>query len=168
MINDVIKEVMQYKGYTQASLAQKLGYSHASGVSTKLQRANGLRVDTLIKFLDAMDCQLVIKASDKEWTISDNDSDLNEKERIKKMEELYNAASLSLTEMEKKLAEFNAIQDEIRKLGEYCDSDEWKKDYELVSQKSLMEQPTHDSLSQESISELIKRNEELLSQLKKF
>ncbi len=67
-----LKEIMKQRGFTNASLAEKCGYSTASGVSTKLSRSKGMRVDTLIKFLSAMDCELVIrsKLTDKsEWVL---------------------------------------------------------------------------------------------------
>ena len=72
MINDTIREVMKEKGFTHTLLAEKLGYKYPSGVTTKLQRVSGLRVDTLVKFLEAMDCELVIrsKTTDKtEWVL---------------------------------------------------------------------------------------------------
>lgn len=72
MISETIREVIKAKGFTHSLLAEKLGYKYPSGVTTKLQRANGLRVDTLVKFLEAMDCELVIrsKTTDKsEWVL---------------------------------------------------------------------------------------------------
>lgn len=78
MISETIREVMKQKGFTHALLAEKLGYKFPSGVTTKLQRVNGLRVDTLIKFLEAMDCELVIrsKTTDKsEWVLKADPED---------------------------------------------------------------------------------------------
>ncbi|SFB40184.1 Cro/C1-type HTH DNA-binding domain-containing protein [Acetitomaculum ruminis DSM 5522] len=72
MISDTIREVMKEKGITHTFLAEKLGYKYPSSVTTKLQRVNGLRVDTLIKFLETMDCELIIrsKTTDKlEWVL---------------------------------------------------------------------------------------------------
>ncbi len=70
-LKDILKEIKSAKGYTNASLAEKCGYATASGISTKLEGADTIRIDTLIKILDAMDCELVIrdKAGDEEWRI---------------------------------------------------------------------------------------------------
>ena len=70
-IEKTIKEIITKKGYTQKSLAAKLGYEHASGVSEKLRRKGGMRLDTFIKILNAMDCELIIKSTTNrdEWRI---------------------------------------------------------------------------------------------------
>lgn len=76
MISETIREIMNFKGFTHSLLAKKLGYKTPSGVTTKLQRVNGLRVDTLIKFMEAMDCEVVIrsKTADKsEWVLTVDD-----------------------------------------------------------------------------------------------
>lgn len=71
-INETVRDIMNLRGFTNATLAEKCGYTTPSGVSTKLARANGMRVDTLMKFLEAMDCELVVrsKLTDKnEWKL---------------------------------------------------------------------------------------------------
>lgn len=71
-MKEIMKEIMKLRGFTNQTLAEKCGYTTASGVSTKLARSNGMRVDTLVKFLEAMDCELVIrsKLKDKsEWKV---------------------------------------------------------------------------------------------------
>ena len=71
MLKETIREVMKAKGFTNALLAEKCGYKTPSGVSTKFERKT-MNVDTLIKFLEAMDCELVIrsKTTDKsEWVL---------------------------------------------------------------------------------------------------
>ncbi len=71
-VAEVIKEIMTKRGYTQKYLAEKLGFSTTSGVSEKLRRKEGMRVDTLMKFVNAMECDIVIKSrtSSEEWKIS--------------------------------------------------------------------------------------------------
>lgn len=74
MLKETIREVMNAKGFTNALLAKKCGYNTPSGVSTKFERKT-MNVDTLIKFLEAMDCELVIrsKTTDKsEWVIKND------------------------------------------------------------------------------------------------
>ena len=69
----IVREVMKLRGHTYESLATKLGFATPSGVSQRLRGNTEMRVDTLIKLLDAMDCELVIKSklTDKsEWTVA--------------------------------------------------------------------------------------------------
>ncbi len=74
MLKETIREVMNTKGFTNALLAEKCGYNTPSGVSTKFERKT-MNVNTLIKFLEAMDCELVIrsKTTDKsEWVLKND------------------------------------------------------------------------------------------------
>lgn len=78
---DIVKEIMKQRGHTFESLAYALGYVTDVGgkkkgrpntVSERLRGKQEMRVDTLVKFLDAMDCELVVrsKLTDKgKWTI---------------------------------------------------------------------------------------------------
>lgn len=69
----IIREIMQKKGYTNESLAQKCGYSTPSGVSNIICRDGGMRVDNLFKLLDAMDCEIIIRDNvgyGEEWVVS--------------------------------------------------------------------------------------------------
>ena len=68
----IVAEVMKKRGFTNVALADKLNYSTASGVSERLRGKQDLRADTLVKFLEAMDCEVIIrsKLNDKmEWKI---------------------------------------------------------------------------------------------------
>lgn len=71
-IENIIREIITKKGYTQKSLANKLGYEHASGVSEKLRRKGGMRLDTFVKILNAMECEVVIrsKTNRDEWSVN--------------------------------------------------------------------------------------------------
>lgn len=69
---DVLKAVMKLRGMSSEVLANKLGYAHASGVSERLRNKQDVRADTLAKFLEAMDCEIIVrsKIGDKEkWVI---------------------------------------------------------------------------------------------------
>lgn len=75
---EVLKAVMASRGYSMEVLADKLGYSHASGVSERLRNKQDVRVDTLAKFLEAMDCEIIVrsKIGDKEkWVVDGVASD---------------------------------------------------------------------------------------------
>ena len=76
MLKETVREVMKAKVFTNALLAEKCGYNTPSGVSTKFESGRKtMNVDTLIKFLEAMDCELVIrsKTTDKsEWVLKND------------------------------------------------------------------------------------------------
>lgn len=68
----IVSEIMKMRGYTNAALADKLNYPTVSGVSERLRGKQDMRVDTLVKFLEAMDCEVIVKSklNDKTvWTI---------------------------------------------------------------------------------------------------
>lgn len=70
---EIVNEVMKMRGMSRTALANKLGYVAPSGITQRLQGKQDMRVDTLIKFLEAMDCEVVIrsKLSDKsKWTVT--------------------------------------------------------------------------------------------------
>lgn len=73
--SELIKVVMAEKGYSNATLAKKLGCSTPSFVSEKLRRENGMRTDWFAKMLNAMDCEIIIKdtiGTKKTWTLSND------------------------------------------------------------------------------------------------
>ena len=72
---EIVSEIMKKRGFTFAALAKKLNYPTASGVSERLRGKQDMRADTLVKFLEAMDCELVIrsKVGNKEtWVVDIN------------------------------------------------------------------------------------------------
>lgn len=73
---EVVAEAMKVRGMSMAVLAEKLGYATTSGVSQRLYCKQDMRVDTLAKFLKALDCKIVVKSnlSDKTvWVINGED-----------------------------------------------------------------------------------------------
>ena len=69
----IVREIMKMRGHTYESLSKKLGYEKPNRVSERLRNDGEMRVDTLVKFLSQMDCELVIKSKlqDKEeWKVS--------------------------------------------------------------------------------------------------
>lgn len=78
--NKIVKEIMKARGYSNASLATKLGKSTPSAVSNPLSRENGMRVDTLLEMVEAMDCEIVVRSLLKdrfEWKMDNKDPDLD-------------------------------------------------------------------------------------------
>ena len=72
---DVVKKLMDIKGMSGATLADKLGYKTASAVTNRLQ-SKTMTVEKLIELLDAMDCELIIKnkVGDKESFVVTNEN----------------------------------------------------------------------------------------------
>ena len=71
---------MTMRGMTNQTLAEKCGYATASGFSNLLARENGMRIDNLVKVLDALDCEVVIRSktdSDNEWKIEIEDGGID-------------------------------------------------------------------------------------------
>ena len=70
---EIVNEIMKQKGVTRAALAERLGYAHPSGVSERLRGLQDMRADTLAKFLEALDCELIVRSKRNdgtEWTIT--------------------------------------------------------------------------------------------------
>lgn len=70
---EIIRSLMKTRGHTYESLANKMGYARPSGVSERVRDDNGMRISTLVKMLDSMDCELVVRSKlpkDKsEWVV---------------------------------------------------------------------------------------------------
>ena len=58
---EIIREVMKVKGFNQTLIAEKAGLKRQSNVAEML-RSRNLRVDNLIRLLEAMDCELVVRS----------------------------------------------------------------------------------------------------------
>ena len=59
---DVVEKVMKLRGMSSPVLAKKLGYAHPSGVTERMRGLQDMRADTLAKFLEAMDCEIVVRS----------------------------------------------------------------------------------------------------------
>lgn len=70
--NETVRAIMDFRGFSYAILADKLGKSTGSAISNTLFRQNGMRVDTFLELVEAMDCEVVVrsKLNDKStWVI---------------------------------------------------------------------------------------------------
>lgn len=72
---EIVKALMKAKGMSGAVLADKMGFNTASAVTNRLQ-SKTMTVEVLVRLLDAMDCELVIKnkVGDKEVFVVDNEN----------------------------------------------------------------------------------------------
>jgi hypothetical protein len=62
------------RGHNARTLAERLGKSTASYVSNPLSREKGMRMDTFIEMVEAMDCEIIIrsKLEDKSrWSVGE-------------------------------------------------------------------------------------------------
>lgn len=59
---EAVLKVMKLRGMSSPVLAEKLHYETASGVTERLRGKQDMRVDTLAKFLEALDCEIIIKS----------------------------------------------------------------------------------------------------------
>ena len=77
----IVAEVMNIRGWSQKKLAEKLGYNTVTGVANRLNGKNtrDMNVNTLVKFLSLMECEVVVRSTTKdkkEWVITlDNEVD---------------------------------------------------------------------------------------------
>lgn len=70
----IIEEAMKTCGWTQKTLAEKMGYTAQSCVASRL-RGNSMRVDTFIKMLSLMGYKLIVEsnsptANKNKWEVS--------------------------------------------------------------------------------------------------
>lgn len=72
---EIVKALMKAKGMSGAVLADKMGFSTPSAVTNRLQ-SKTMTVEVLIRLLEAMDCELIIKnkVGDKETYIVENEN----------------------------------------------------------------------------------------------
>lgn len=74
--SEIIKDLMKDNGLTFQRLAELLG-STTSTISDRVNRnRSGMRVDSLVKMLEVMDCELVVRSrrkGHKELTVTVDD-----------------------------------------------------------------------------------------------
>lgn len=70
---EIVREVMSIRKWSQADLAREAGFKSQSNITGLLNNnKNGIRIDNLVKMLDAMGCEVVVRdkmGSGKEWRI---------------------------------------------------------------------------------------------------
>ena len=83
-------------------------------------------------------------------------------ERIQEMEAILDRATRVMDELESKLAEFETIQTDIKKLEKYYTGKTWKDDYKLDEEGKLPKDLKRGVLSEDGIDNLLERNKTLL------
>ena len=70
---EIVREVMGLRKWSQADLAREAGFKSQSNITGLLNNnKNGIRIDNLVKILNAMGCEVIVRdkmGSEKEWRI---------------------------------------------------------------------------------------------------
>ncbi len=76
---EIIKIIIMEIGWTQELLAKNMGFSTQSAVGNRLRDKNGMRVDSLVRMLDAMGFELIIRSKSRNnkssWIIDYKEDD---------------------------------------------------------------------------------------------
>ena len=78
---NIIKEAMKICGWSQKTLAEKVGYVNEKGegmqtsISNRINNNNQMRLSIFVKFLDAMGFEVIVKSKNpnsnkNEWKVS--------------------------------------------------------------------------------------------------
>ena len=70
-VKDCVKTMLSKRGWSQRKLAEELGYSGQGRIGKTLLRNDGMgmTVETLIKWADAMEFQIIIQSEDDEMIL---------------------------------------------------------------------------------------------------
>ena len=63
-VRDLVKDIVEKSGLSQATIAEKAGYKRASNVSECL-RSNNMRVDSMVRILNACGYEVIIRSEKK-------------------------------------------------------------------------------------------------------
>ena len=87
-------------------------------------------------------------------------------ERIQEMEAILDRATRVMDELESKLAEFEALQPDIKKLEKYYTGKAWKSDFKLDEEGKLPPVLKRGVLSEDAVYDLLERNKKLIAKNK--
>ena len=77
------------------------------------------------------------------------------------MENILDKATQKIDDLEKKIAEYENFQSEIKKLEAYYTSQQWKDDYAMDEDGKISEKLKRGVLSQDAVWNMLERNREL-------
>lgn len=70
---EIVREVMSIRKWSQADLAREAGFKSQSNITGLLNNnKNGIRIDNLVKMLNALGCEVIVRdkmGSGKEWRV---------------------------------------------------------------------------------------------------
>ena len=89
-------------------------------------------------------------------------------ENIENMESSFNELEISLKDMEKSFKSRKRLYPKFKKLVEYYDSEQWKKDYDDVNNRKLKPKWPHWILSEDAIYDFYEKQRKLCEDMIKF
>lgn len=93
---------------------------------------------------------------------------MEQKLRIEKMEQVLDQSSLAIKNLQKAIAEYEAIQTSLDVLKEYYQSELWLQDYDDDQSGKLPADLKRGILSEDAIDTLLIENNEVLERMKKW
>lgn len=93
---------------------------------------------------------------------------MEQKLRIEKMEQVLDQSSLAIKNLQKAIAEYEAIQTSLNALKEYYQSELWLQDYDDDQSGKLPADLKRGILSEDAIDTLLIENNEVLERMKKW
>ena len=72
-IGAIVKSIFKDRNISYMTVAENLGYKHASAISNRLDDTRPITSDKLLNILEELDCELVIRSKKKdrtEWVVS--------------------------------------------------------------------------------------------------
>ena len=75
-VGEIVKGLFKERNKSYLTVAKELGYKHASAVSNRLDDKRSIQVDNLVNILKELDCELIIRSTQKdktEWVISNDE-----------------------------------------------------------------------------------------------
>lgn len=64
---EIVKAAMKAKGFTYEMLRDALGYTSSVGsIADRVNRGNSMRCDTLVKFLNVMGFEVIVRSKNKD------------------------------------------------------------------------------------------------------
>ena len=72
-VGEIVKTIFKQRSKSYMTVAEKLGYKHASAISNRLDDTRPITTDILLKILAELDCDLIIRSNTKdktEWVIT--------------------------------------------------------------------------------------------------
>ena len=67
-VGAIVKAIFRERNISYMTVAENLGYKHASAVSNRLDDTRPITSDILLNILEELDCELVIRSKKKDRT----------------------------------------------------------------------------------------------------
>lgn len=77
-VGKIVKTIFKERGMSYKQVSEKLGYKHPSAVSNRLDDTRPITTDILLNILDELNCELVIRSTNKdkmEWVVGRTNED---------------------------------------------------------------------------------------------